>query len=188
MNDFSLARNFSLSHANHEWTLILDADERIQPQDWEKLKLCTRALDKRWFSGSASTSLQDWSGRLGVLQLWRLLFGRYSRDGSQRERLQNYLRVKRQHVLPSPSGLSLSQDILLPKRQKKFNYCCICDWILQSLNKPLRKWPVKSLTDPGLRGQLWLMFYVNKRTKRLKAASMSQSLWLSEFDIGFGTA
>ncbi len=37
-NDFSLARNESLKHATGEWILILDADERLNPGQEEKIK------------------------------------------------------------------------------------------------------------------------------------------------------
>lgn len=40
--DFSEARNFSLSKATKEWILILDADERIAEQDLKKLKQLTQ--------------------------------------------------------------------------------------------------------------------------------------------------
>src|SRR5688500_8695000 len=38
VNDFSLARNFSLSQASGDWILILDADERLTTEDWQTLK------------------------------------------------------------------------------------------------------------------------------------------------------
>ncbi len=37
-NDFSLARNESIKHATGEWILILDADERLNPGQGEKIK------------------------------------------------------------------------------------------------------------------------------------------------------
>ena len=37
-DDFSAARNLSLSEANYEWILVLDADERIAKRDLEQLK------------------------------------------------------------------------------------------------------------------------------------------------------
>ena len=38
IDDFSAARNFSLSLANQPWILVLDADEVIAPQDFSKLR------------------------------------------------------------------------------------------------------------------------------------------------------
>jgi tetratricopeptide (TPR) repeat protein len=38
VDDFSKARNFSLSKANCDWILILDADEAISKQDFEEIK------------------------------------------------------------------------------------------------------------------------------------------------------
>ena len=40
--DFSEARNFSISKATKEWILILDADERISEEDLKKIKLLTQ--------------------------------------------------------------------------------------------------------------------------------------------------
>lgn len=41
-DDFSAARNESLAHCNGEWALIVDADEAIDPLDYEKIKsACT---------------------------------------------------------------------------------------------------------------------------------------------------
>jgi len=40
-DDFSEARNFSITKATKEWILILDADERITEKDLEKLKELT---------------------------------------------------------------------------------------------------------------------------------------------------
>ncbi len=37
-DDFSAARNFSLSKANGQWILVHDADEIISPKDYEKLR------------------------------------------------------------------------------------------------------------------------------------------------------
>jgi len=39
VDDFSLARNYSLSLAKEDWILQLDCDERIRSEDFEKLKL-----------------------------------------------------------------------------------------------------------------------------------------------------
>jgi GT2 family glycosyltransferase/glycosyltransferase involved in cell wall biosynthesis/Flp pilus assembly protein TadD len=41
-NDFSEARNYSLSHTSGDWVLVLDADEVISPQDYEKISRLTR--------------------------------------------------------------------------------------------------------------------------------------------------
>jgi tetratricopeptide (TPR) repeat protein len=41
-DDYSAARNESLKHCNGEWVLIIDADEAIDPLDYEKIKnACT---------------------------------------------------------------------------------------------------------------------------------------------------
>ncbi|MDR2562186.1 MAG: glycosyltransferase [Holophagales bacterium] len=41
-DDYSAARNESLKHCNGEWVLIIDADEAIDPLDYEKIKnVCT---------------------------------------------------------------------------------------------------------------------------------------------------
>ena len=37
-NDFSAARNAALAQCTGDWILVLDADERIQPDDWQVLK------------------------------------------------------------------------------------------------------------------------------------------------------
>lgn len=37
VDDFSAARNYSLTHAKHDWVLVVDADERIEPVDHAKL-------------------------------------------------------------------------------------------------------------------------------------------------------
>ena len=37
-NDFSKARNYSLSKASGDWILVLDADEIVSPLDHDKLK------------------------------------------------------------------------------------------------------------------------------------------------------
>lgn len=39
-NDFASARNFSLSYAQYEWILVLDADERIAERDLSRIKEC----------------------------------------------------------------------------------------------------------------------------------------------------
>jgi tetratricopeptide (TPR) repeat protein len=41
-DDFSAARNESLKHCKGEWALILDADEAIDPLDYEKIKKACR--------------------------------------------------------------------------------------------------------------------------------------------------
>ena len=38
INDFSAARNYSLSQAQGDWILVMDADEVISGQDYAKLK------------------------------------------------------------------------------------------------------------------------------------------------------
>ncbi len=38
VDDFSLARNYSLSHAKGDWILQLDCDERVRPEDFLKLR------------------------------------------------------------------------------------------------------------------------------------------------------
>jgi hypothetical protein len=46
-DDFSLARNFSISQATSPWILVLDPDERIAAEDWRRLKdlLCSSDVD-----------------------------------------------------------------------------------------------------------------------------------------------
>ena len=47
-NDFSEARNYSLSKASGDWILVLDADEMVSPLDHDKLKkLINRKAEKR---------------------------------------------------------------------------------------------------------------------------------------------
>ena len=36
-HDFSAARNASLQHATGDWIIVLDADERLTPNDWQKI-------------------------------------------------------------------------------------------------------------------------------------------------------
>lgn len=41
-DDFALARNESLRHATGDWILVLDADERIETGDHERIRNCTK--------------------------------------------------------------------------------------------------------------------------------------------------
>ncbi|MBF0508147.1 MAG: tetratricopeptide repeat protein [Deltaproteobacteria bacterium] len=43
-NDFSKMRNYSLSYATSDWILILDADERLEPDDHNKLRALTKLI------------------------------------------------------------------------------------------------------------------------------------------------
>jgi len=65
-DDFSAARNESLKHCRGEWVLIIDADEAIDPLDYEKIKkACTSPfadayeLTHRHYSNNSLTLSQD---------------------------------------------------------------------------------------------------------------------------------
>ena len=45
-NDFAAARNFSISKANGDWILIMDADEVISPQDYDRIRKLTAKKPK----------------------------------------------------------------------------------------------------------------------------------------------
>ncbi len=49
-NDFSKARNASLSRATQRWILIVDPDERISPKDFDKIKALTEKTDVMAYS------------------------------------------------------------------------------------------------------------------------------------------
>jgi glycosyltransferase involved in cell wall biosynthesis len=57
IDDFAAARNESLSHATGEWILYLDADERLQPGQEQKLRQllsqCNANAYNVWIEGSA---------------------------------------------------------------------------------------------------------------------------------------
>ena len=46
INDFAAARNFSITKASCSWILVLDADERIDKKDFDKIKLLTADTSK----------------------------------------------------------------------------------------------------------------------------------------------
>lgn len=48
-DDFAKARNFSLEKANGEWILVLDADERMTKQDWQKINEAIQETDQDCF-------------------------------------------------------------------------------------------------------------------------------------------
>jgi tetratricopeptide (TPR) repeat protein len=48
-NDFSEARNFALSKATREWILVLDADERVSPDDRERIRSLVRDAEPAAF-------------------------------------------------------------------------------------------------------------------------------------------
>ncbi|MDR2562184.1 MAG: glycosyltransferase [Holophagales bacterium] len=67
-DDFSAARNESLKHCTGEWVLIIDADEAIDPLDYEKIKnACTNPfadayeLVHRHYSYDSTKSSQDYA-------------------------------------------------------------------------------------------------------------------------------
>ena len=72
IGDFSAAKNFSVSHASHEYVLSLDCDEVIVSADWDGIcKLMEQkpeavgriALDNHYFSNQTDTVYRDWLGR-----------------------------------------------------------------------------------------------------------------------------
>ena len=46
INDFSAARNESLKHASGDWILVLDADETINQEDHEKIRLILEEIEE----------------------------------------------------------------------------------------------------------------------------------------------
>ena len=49
-NDFSAARNYSLSKATGDWILVMDADEIISPNDFDAIKKIVKAKKPKAFS------------------------------------------------------------------------------------------------------------------------------------------
>ncbi|GAB5415627.1 MAG: hypothetical protein Cons2KO_32300 [Congregibacter sp.] len=49
IDDFSAARNAALDAATSEWILVLDADERISPEDFRRIRSAISNTDKRGF-------------------------------------------------------------------------------------------------------------------------------------------
>ena len=67
IDDFSAARNYSLSFATEPWILVLDADEIIAPDDYAKLKEASRSdcydgfyLTQRRYLGRSEGNSATW--------------------------------------------------------------------------------------------------------------------------------
>lgn len=65
IDDFSAARNFGLSKAKGEWIFIIDPDERIAPQDQEKIFNLTNVGDKQVAFRFATRNYTQDSHRVG---------------------------------------------------------------------------------------------------------------------------
>jgi O-antigen biosynthesis protein len=71
-NDFSEARNFSLSKANGQWVLVHDADEVLSSRDYDKLRTLLRQASSRSVaisfvtrSYTTNSSLEGWTANQG---------------------------------------------------------------------------------------------------------------------------
>jgi tetratricopeptide (TPR) repeat protein len=76
-HDFSEARNYSLSHANGDWILVLDADEVLSPLDHDKFrKISTRKPRKRIAYTLVTRNYTNQAGSKG----WTANEGQYVRE------------------------------------------------------------------------------------------------------------
>lgn len=69
IDDFSAARNFSLSLASQPWILVLDADEVIAPQDFSTLR---QLIESDTYDGFYLTQRLYGNNNLGVEAVWKL--------------------------------------------------------------------------------------------------------------------
>lgn len=47
IDDFSAARNFSLSKVNHDWAFVVDSDDILPPEDHDKIREYTSSMDQQ---------------------------------------------------------------------------------------------------------------------------------------------
>src|ERR1039458_754836 len=59
IDDFSAARNFSISHATKDWILWLDADEELLPESRDELRRCLERKDAFGRSEEHTSELQS---------------------------------------------------------------------------------------------------------------------------------
>ena len=79
-NDFSEARNYSLSKASGDWILVLDADEMISPLDHASLKSLVQHADKRL---AYSMTTRNYTCQVAS-QNWTANDGRYLQEQAGR--------------------------------------------------------------------------------------------------------
>jgi glycosyltransferase involved in cell wall biosynthesis len=70
INDFAAARNEALKHSHGEWILYLDADERIKPTDFKKLREMLKVADSN-LGAIICTIESDHSNLNGASELHR---------------------------------------------------------------------------------------------------------------------
>jgi tetratricopeptide (TPR) repeat protein len=76
-NDFSEARNFSLSKASGKWIMVMDADEVISPDDYEEFERLVTASKNEPRGYSITT--RNYTMRANTVG-WRPNDGKYSRE------------------------------------------------------------------------------------------------------------
>jgi len=81
VDDFSLARNFSISQASCKWILILDADEAISEQDYLKCKKLLNDPTVCWLFATRNYSndpcLSNYKPVKGEYPEWERIYGGY---------------------------------------------------------------------------------------------------------------
>ena len=107
-NDFSRARNFSLSYANSDWILLLDADEELLPASREPFIefINTSPFDGCHFS---MHNLLNHQGEFTVHEAFRLL----RNNGSYHFRGAIHEQIVRKDGLPSPGAFTSDSRIIV---------------------------------------------------------------------------
>jgi GT2 family glycosyltransferase/tetratricopeptide (TPR) repeat protein len=119
-DDFSLARNFSLSKANGQWILVHDADEIISPRDYDKLRAI---IDKKVSKPVAYILTTRNYTRNFLLEGWTANAGEYPEEekgvgwvASPKARLlindERFRFVNPVHELLEPSLLKANANII----------------------------------------------------------------------------
>lgn len=124
INDFSAARNYSLSKSTGDWILYLDADERLNPHSKEELKSITGAKNKIGFYCTVK-SLDSEHGRDNQMSYVRLFASNnnITFSGSVHEQiipslLNNGYEINKSNILIEHIGYDINTDMKKEKAKR----------------------------------------------------------------------
>ncbi|MCP4726115.1 MAG: glycosyltransferase [bacterium] len=119
-NDFSEARNFSISKTTGDWVLIIDADERLEKEDIARIRAMKWELEHEAYYFAVFSTLPGHLGSAGFGKCYSARLFKKKPDHYYYGIVHNVLNIEGKTAMTDVRLYHLGYDLSMDKMQQKF--------------------------------------------------------------------